>query len=152
MRVIIDGQGRTPLTAQVFSEPGKALLAVGNSVNHEKKAAFSKVGAELLELPSEEGPMDLKRLLRTLGEWEITSVLVEGGGILLGSLFDHGLIDKVITFIAPSIIGGEEAKTAVAGEGVDKVMDAIKLDRVSVEQFGEDLMMSGYVSAIKRGD
>jgi len=80
-----------------------------------------------------------------LGEREITSILVEGGGILLGSLFDQKLVDKVIAFIAPIIIGGEEAKTAVAGKGVDKVMDAIELERISVEKFGEDLMISGYV-------
>ena len=72
--------------------------------------------------------------------------MVEGGGVLLGSLFDRGLIDKVIAFIAPIIIGGAEAKTAVAGEGVDKVIDAIKLERISVEKFGEDVMISGYVT------
>ena len=70
---------------------------------------------------------------------------MEGGGILLGSLFDYGLVDKVIAFIAPIIIGGQEAKTAVAGEGVDKVIDAIKLEHLNVEKFGEDLMISGYV-------
>jgi len=51
----------------------------------------------------------------------------------------------VIAFISPLIIGGKEAKTAVAGEGVDKIIDAIKLDHVTVERFGDDLMMSGYV-------
>ena len=145
LRVIVDGRGRTPATAQVFSEPGKALLALGKSVEPEKKVAFVQAGAEVLELPSEEVPLDLKRLLKALGEREITSVLVEGGGILLGSLFDNGLVDKVIAFIAPIIIGGEEAKTAVAGKGIGKVMDAIKLERISVEKFGEDLMISGYV-------
>ena len=145
LRVIVDGRGRTPSTAQVFCKPGKALLALGKFVEPEKKKAFAQLGAELLELPLEEGSVDLEELLKTLGEREITSVLVEGGGILLGSLFDHGLVDKVIAFIAPIIIGGEEARTAVAGKGVDKVMDAIKLERVSVERFGEDLMLSGYI-------
>ncbi len=145
LRVIVDGKGRTPLTAQVFGEPGKALLALGKFVKPEKKEALAKVGAELLELPSKEELVDLEKLLKALGEREITSVLVEGGGILLGSMFDHGLVDKVIAFIAPIIIGGEAAKTAVAGKGVDKVVDAIKLKRIRVERFGEDLMISGYV-------
>jgi len=145
LRVIVDGRGRTPSTAQVFCKPGKALLALGKFVEPEKKKAFAQLGAELLELPLEEGSVDLEELLKTLGEREITSVLVEGGGILLGSLFDRGLVDKVIAFIAPIIIGGEEARTAVAGKGVDKVMDAFKLERVSVERFGEDLMLSGYI-------
>ena len=145
LRVIVDGRGRTPATAQVFSEPGKSLLAVGELVKREKKEALTEVGAELLELPSEEGPIDLKKLLEALGERGITSVLVEGGGILLGSLFDCGLVDKVIAFIAPIIMGGEEAKMAVAGKGVDKVMDAIKLEHISVGKLGEDLMVSGYI-------
>ena len=89
--------------------------------------------------------VDVAKLLKVLGEREITSVLVEGGGILLGSLFDHGLVDKVIAFIAPIIIGGAEAKTAVGGKGVGRVVDSLRLRRVRVERFGEDLMVSGYV-------
>jgi len=145
LRVIVDGQGRTPLTAQLFSEPGKTLLALGKFVTPEEKTTFTQVGAELLELPSKGGLVDLEKLLKALGEREITSVLVEGGGILLGSLFDCGLVDKVVAFIAPIIIGGKEAKTAVSGEGVDKVVDSLKLKHVSLEKFGEDLMVSGYV-------
>jgi len=70
---------------------------------------------------------------------------VEGGGAILGSLFDYRLVDKVIAFIAPIIIGGEEAKTAVGGKGVSKMVDSLRLERVKVEKFGEDLMVSGYV-------
>jgi diaminohydroxyphosphoribosylaminopyrimidine deaminase/5-amino-6-(5-phosphoribosylamino)uracil reductase len=145
LRVIVDGRGRTSSIAKVYNEPGKVLLALGKSVEPEKKKAFTQVGAELLELPSEEGLLDLEKLLKALGKRGITSVLVEGGGILLGSLFDHGLVDKVIAFIAPVIIGGKEAKTAVAGKGVEKVIDAAKLERVRLEKFGEDLMISGYL-------
>ncbi len=152
LRVIVDGRGRIPATARVFSEPGKVLLATGKLVDHQKKKTFAQTGAELIESPSEEGLLDLARLLKVLSERKITSVLVEGGGILLGSLFDRGLVDKVVAFIAPIIIGGEKAKTAVAGKGVDKVIDAIKLERVSLEKSGEDFMISGYVATGKRGD
>jgi diaminohydroxyphosphoribosylaminopyrimidine deaminase/5-amino-6-(5-phosphoribosylamino)uracil reductase len=147
LRVVVDGRGRTSPTAQVFGEPGKVLLALGNRVRTEKKQSYIQVGAELLVLPSKKGQVDLGRLLKAMGEKEITSVLVEGGGILLGSLFDAGLVDKVIAFISPSIIGGEGAKAAVAGKGVDKVIDAIRLDSINVEKFGEDLMLSGYIKS-----
>ncbi len=152
LRVIVDSKGRTPLTAQVFSEPDGTLLALGRSVTPEEKTAFTRAGAELLELPSAGGLVDLKKLLKALGQREITTVLVEGGGILLGSLFDNGLVDKVIAFIAPIIIGGKEAKTPVGGRGVDKVIDSFRLDRVSLEKLGEDLMISGYVVPRQRGD
>ena len=150
LRVIVDGKGRTPLTARVFTEPGKTLLALGRAATAEEKAAYAQAGAEILELPAAEGLVDLERLLIALGKREITSVLVEGGGILIGSLFDHGLVDKVIAFIAPIIIGGAEAKTAVAGKGVDRLADSLRLERVRVEKVGDDLMVSGYV-AVKGG-
>ncbi len=145
LRVIVDGKGRTSCVARVFNESGEALLVLDRMVEPGKKADFTKAGVELVELSSDGDLLDLKELLETLGKRGITSVLVEGGGILLGSLFDHGLVDKVIAFISPLVIGGKEAKTAVAGEGVDKIIDAIKLDHVTVERFGDDLMMSGYV-------
>jgi diaminohydroxyphosphoribosylaminopyrimidine deaminase / 5-amino-6-(5-phosphoribosylamino)uracil reductase len=145
LRVIVDSKGRISPEAQIFTELGNNLLALGTLVSPEKKTEFSKVGAEILELPSEGGSLDLKYLLKKLAEKQITSVLVEGGGILLGSLFDHHLVDKVIAFITPIIIGGEDAKTAVAGIGVDRVADAIKLERVNVEKFGDDVMVRGYV-------
>jgi diaminohydroxyphosphoribosylaminopyrimidine deaminase/5-amino-6-(5-phosphoribosylamino)uracil reductase len=146
LRVIVDGEGHTPLTARVFQQPGRTLLALGKKVAPERKAAFSQAGAEILELPATKGLVDLEGLLAALGEQGITSVLIEGGGILFGSLFDRGLVDKVIAFIAPIIIGGAEARTAVAGKGVDRVADSLRLERVRVERFGDDLAVSGYVA------
>ena len=145
LRVIVDSKGRTPLTARVFSEPGRVVVVLGRVAEPEEKAAFARVGAELLELPAADGRVDLGKLFKVLAEWEITSVLVEGGGILFGALFDGGLVDKVVAFIAPIIIGGESARTVVAGQGVDKLADSFKLEQVNVERFDEDLMVSGYV-------
>jgi len=146
LRVIVDSNGRTPLDSRVFSEPGKTLLALGRKVKPEEKAAFAKAGAEVLESPTASGAVDLEKLLKSLAEREITSVMVEGGGILLGSLFDRGLVDKVIAFIAPIIIGGAGAKTAVAGDGVSEVAQSFHLERVRVGRLGDDLMVSGYVA------
>ena len=145
LRVIVDGKGRTPLNARVFNEPGKTLVVLGRSVKPQESAAFAQAGAELLELPSEGELVDLEGLLKELGKREITSILVEGGEVLLSSMFDCGLVDKVVAFIAPNIIGGKEAKLAVGGKGVDKVVDSIKLDRVRVKKLDEDLMVSGYI-------
>jgi diaminohydroxyphosphoribosylaminopyrimidine deaminase/5-amino-6-(5-phosphoribosylamino)uracil reductase len=146
LRIIVDGRGRTPITARVFNEPGETLLVWGRPASPEEKAAFTRVGAEILEMPSVEGYIDLEGLLEVLGRRQITSILVEGGSILLGSLFDQRLVDKMIVFIAPIIIGGEEAKTAVGGKGVDKVVDSLKLERVTQERFGQDIMITGYLS------
>jgi diaminohydroxyphosphoribosylaminopyrimidine deaminase/5-amino-6-(5-phosphoribosylamino)uracil reductase len=147
LRVIVDGEGRTPLTARLFREPGETLLALGRAATDKEKKAFKQAGADIVELPAGGGMVDLARLLEELGRREITSVIVEGGGILLGSLFDQGLVDKVIAFIAPVIIGGAEAKTAVAGSGVEQVAESFRLERLQVARLGDDLMVSGYVAA-----
>ncbi len=147
LRVIVDSNGRTPLSAKVLTAPGKTMLAMAREVSPDEEKAFAAADAELLDLPSAEGRVDLEKLLKALGDKEITSVLVEGGGSLLGSLFDNRLVDKVVAFVAPIIIGGEDAKTAVAGRGVEKVSDALRLEKVTMERLGDDMLLSGYVSA-----
>jgi len=84
-------------------------------------------------------------LLRVLGKREVTSLLVEGGATLFGSLFEQDLVDKLLVFIAPIIIGGGEAKSSVEGKGVEKVAQAMSLSRVKVERLGDDVLISGYV-------
>jgi diaminohydroxyphosphoribosylaminopyrimidine deaminase / 5-amino-6-(5-phosphoribosylamino)uracil reductase len=149
LRVIVDGHGRTPVTARVFHEQGRSLLAFGRPPTSEEVRTFADLNAEVLSLPADNGIIDLRQLLRALGRREITSVLVEGGGILNGSLFDQGVVDKVIVFIAPVIIGGE-AKTAIAGHGVEKIADAYNLEHVSIARFGPDIMVQGYISPKER--
>ncbi len=148
IRVIVDRQGTTSATARVYNEAGEAILVTDANLDEEKKKAFAAAGVEVLELPSRNGVLNLKKLLKKLGDRGITSVLVEGGGVLIGTLFDQGLVDKVIAFIAPMIVGGKDAIPAVAGEGVEKMVDAVRLERVSVERFGDDVMMSGYINRI----
>ncbi|MDD4876680.1 MAG: bifunctional diaminohydroxyphosphoribosylaminopyrimidine deaminase/5-amino-6-(5-phosphoribosylamino)uracil reductase RibD [Dehalococcoidales bacterium] len=145
LRVLLDTKGRIPLDSKIFKEPGEILMAVGQSVAPDKKILFIEAGVQLLELPVRGKGLDLEKLLKALGERKITSVVVEGGGILLGSLFDCKLVDKVIAFIAPIIIGGQEAKMAVCGEGVANVANSFNLKRISTEKFGSDLMVSGYI-------
>jgi diaminohydroxyphosphoribosylaminopyrimidine deaminase/5-amino-6-(5-phosphoribosylamino)uracil reductase len=145
LRLVVDSHGRTPPTARVFNKPGKTLVAIGPSVTNSKRAALIAAGAELLEMPLSDGRVDLAKLFGVLGKRQVTSVLVEGGGTLLGSLFDLGLVDKVIVFIAPMVIGGKTAITPVAGLGAATIIEAVKLERCRVKTIGEDVMLSGYV-------
>jgi diaminohydroxyphosphoribosylaminopyrimidine deaminase/5-amino-6-(5-phosphoribosylamino)uracil reductase len=144
LRIIIDGKGRTPCSARIFHEHGTTLLVIGRHLQKDEIEKYNNLGAEVVEMPSKDGIIDLKALLEKLGQRQITSILVEGGGILIGSLFDQHLVDKVIAFIAPIIIGGE-AKSAVAGYGIDKLRDAQRLDHLKVTPIGRDVMISGYV-------
>jgi len=145
LRVIIDGKGRISAEARLFKEPGAVLLAIGENVDPDKEKQFIETGAQLEKITTESDKVDLRGLLKKLAEMEITSVLVEGGGTLLGALFDEGLVDKVITFIAPIIIGGDAARVAVGGKGADKVVNSIKIENINIGQYDQDLMFSGYV-------
>jgi diaminohydroxyphosphoribosylaminopyrimidine deaminase/5-amino-6-(5-phosphoribosylamino)uracil reductase len=145
VRVIVDGLGRTPPDARVFGEPGKVIIAIGASASKEQKQALSRTGAEVVEFPALHGQINMGEVMEFLGKREITSILVEGGGTLIGSLFDAGLVDKVVAFFAPMIIGGRDAIQAVTGTGVERIAAASRLEHINVEKFGDDVMISGYV-------
>lgn len=145
LRIIVDSKGRTPPTARVLQMPGKTLIAVARGIEPAKAGALTQAGAEVLQVPSREERVDLVELLRVLGKREVTSLLVEGGATLFGSLFEQDLVDKLLVFIAPIIIGGGEAKSSVGGKGVEKVAQAMSLTRVKVEKLGDDVLISGYV-------
>ena len=101
-------------------------------------------GVETAAMPGADGLVDLEALMSHLGEREVASVVVEGGGVLLGALFDGGLVDKVCAFIAPVIVGGAAAPSPVAGEGVELIGDALRLRDVEVLRLGEDIAVVGY--------
>jgi len=145
LRIIVDGKGRTPRAARIFGEPGETILAVARPLDSRKADEFKRVGAEILEFDATEGVIDLSELLAVLGKRQITSVLVEGGNKLFGYLFDQKLVDKVLAFVSPIIIGGERAKSAVGGTGVNRVSEALQLNRVRVTEFGSDVLISGYL-------
>jgi diaminohydroxyphosphoribosylaminopyrimidine deaminase/5-amino-6-(5-phosphoribosylamino)uracil reductase len=145
LRVIVDSKGRAPLNSHIFQPPGRILFAVAEPLENERKKKLTQAGAEVLELPSQDGLVDIKELLKILGKRETASVLVEGGGKLLGSIFDHHLVDKVMAFISPIIVGGCEAKTAVEGCGVNRIAEAWHLKRVTTERFGDNILVNGYM-------
>jgi diaminohydroxyphosphoribosylaminopyrimidine deaminase/5-amino-6-(5-phosphoribosylamino)uracil reductase len=72
------------------------------------------------------------------------SVLVEGGATVAGAFLDAGLVNKVTFFIAPRIIGGTAAPSAIGGAGVEKMSDALELERINVIQRGKDIEVTGY--------
>ena len=88
----------------------------------------------------------LVSILEKLGRRSLLNVLVEGGAVLAGLLLDAGLVNKVTFFVAPIIIGGHDAPSAIGGAGADKLGDALQLNEVEVERRGRDLEVTGYPS------
>jgi diaminohydroxyphosphoribosylaminopyrimidine deaminase/5-amino-6-(5-phosphoribosylamino)uracil reductase len=146
LRIVVDSKGRTPPTAKIFQVPGKTLVAMTKGADPEKTKALTGVGAEVVELPAKGGMVNLEELLRLLGQRQIVSMMVEGGAAVFGSLFEERLIDKVLAFVAPIVIGGHGAKNPVEGKGVEKLSQATGFTRVKVEMVGSDVLISGYLA------
>jgi len=146
LRVIVDSRGRTPPTAKVFQVPGKTLVAMTKGADPDKIKALTEVGAEVVEVPAKGGMVNLEELLKLLGRRQIISMMVEGGAAVFGSLFEERLVDKVLVFVAPIVIGGHGAKNPVEGKGVETLSQATGIMRVKVETVGSDVLISGYIA------
>lgn len=144
LRVVVDSQGRSPSTAKVFSPGVPTLVATTDASPSRWRTALASQGVEVQVLPQEGGKVDLRSLLELLGRRGVLTLLVEGGGVLLGAFFDRRLVDKVYAIIAPMIIGAKGAPTPVAGRGAMRMADAIPLVKVAVRRLGQDLLVSGY--------
>lgn len=96
-------------------------------------------GAPLLVLNG-----DLSSILKELADRSLQSVLIEGGAGLAGQFVDAGLVNKVTFFVAPKLVGGTGAPSAIGGTGVEKMADALELERVTVVQRGKDVEITGY--------
>ena len=150
LRVVVDSAGRAPAASRVFHEPGSVLVATAG-VDAETEAAYRAVGADVARLPGADGRVDLRALMCCLVERGVNAVLVEGGGVLLASLFRDGLVSKVEAIVAPMIIGGEGVRTPVEGEGFARIADAPRLTRVRVGRLGEDAHVVGYTPTSRGG-
>jgi diaminohydroxyphosphoribosylaminopyrimidine deaminase/5-amino-6-(5-phosphoribosylamino)uracil reductase len=146
-RIIVSGDADVPPTLRMFGLRSNAptLIAVKTTAPADRKAALSAAGSELIEVEPKDDKVNLARLARMLGERNIASVMIEGGGGLLAAAFDAGIIDKVLFFVAPKIFGGKSAPTPVGGRGVASVGEAVRLDRLSTRNFGDDILIEGYV-------
>jgi diaminohydroxyphosphoribosylaminopyrimidine deaminase / 5-amino-6-(5-phosphoribosylamino)uracil reductase len=145
LRVIVDGRGRVPINSQIFKEPGNTVIALAKPGDSKKITDFQKAGAEVLEFDCSDGIINMTDLLEELGKRKITSILIEGGSILFGSLFDNKLIDKVLVCISPMIIGGEAAKSPIAGNGAGMISNVLHLNNVKISVMGGDILINGYL-------
>jgi len=144
--IVVDSHLSTPANAHIFENPEVILVTLPSQQGQEteNRRILSKK-AIILEVREKEGQVNLRDMLKKLAQREITNILVEGGGSLIGSLFDEDLVDKVLFFISPKIIGGKDAIGSVMGEGVKRVERAFKLKEVKLKKLGEDFLIQGYI-------
>lgn len=131
LRVVVDSRGRCPLKAKLFSDKyrSRTLVVTSQQLKAKWRRALSGRGVGVAMLPARGGHVSMRAVMKLLGHREVTSVLIEGGGGLPGAVFDAGLVDKVLFFYAPLVIGGAEATTPVQGRGTAKVASAWRFTR-----------------------
>ncbi|MBL7197276.1 MAG: bifunctional diaminohydroxyphosphoribosylaminopyrimidine deaminase/5-amino-6-(5-phosphoribosylamino)uracil reductase RibD [Candidatus Omnitrophica bacterium] len=149
-KIILDTHLKIKFSMHIFNNLSNFPVVIATckeSIIKKSKKIKSLVneGSIILGIEKKNGLLNIKDLLRKLAQLEITNVLVEGGGRVAGSLLDKNLIDYVLFFISPKIIGGNDSISSIQGKGVNKVRDAQVLKTRKIERFGEDLLIEGAV-------
>jgi len=147
VRVVLDSNLALDPALRVFATAG-TLVFCAPSAPAWLEDRFKQRGAIIIRVPHTAAGLDLNAVLRELGQRDIMSVLVEGGGAVLGSFLDAGLIDRVMTFIAPKLVGGHSAPSPIGGEGISRMDQALHLSCVRHETLGDDLLIIGDVEEI----
>ena len=146
IRVICDSHLRLPMDSQIVKTAGKIrTIAAYTDAEEGTKKKLESTGVELLQISEKNGHVDLEKLIRTLGEKKIDSILVEGGGNIHGSLLQTGLVNRVYAYIAPKLIGGKNALPPVGGDGIEKMKDAVVLQNQEILHLGADYCIRGDV-------
>lgn len=145
LRIIIDSRLQIPLTAQVLRD-NNALIATTDKASQHKRQQLEKRGIQVLGFTGKTVP--LTKLLAALAKQDIISVLVEGGGQILGSFIDVKAVDKVYAAYAPILVGGTDA-VSIQGKGVQTIATAMRLQDISFQHFGDNFVVSGYPAESK---
>jgi diaminohydroxyphosphoribosylaminopyrimidine deaminase / 5-amino-6-(5-phosphoribosylamino)uracil reductase len=145
-RIVLDSRLRIPEDARVFgTSPSKTIVITTELASKEKRERLEKRGVKLLVIDSNEERVDLKTCLSRLGEMEIVSLMVEGGSQISGSFLDEGLIDKLLLFFSPKIIGDKQAPGVFDGRGAATLKEATLLSELRTRRTGDDILVEGYI-------
>ena len=144
-RIVLDSQLRVPEEAKVIGEfPSKTVIATTELGAQDKMARLKKKGVQVMVLESQQGRVPLKHCLSQLGEMGMMSLLVEGGSQVNSSFLEEGLIDKVLLFFSPRLLGDNEALGIFSGARKMDLTETIPLDGLRVKRIGEDILVEGY--------
>lgn len=147
-RIVIDPNLETPFDFKILRVPPETIIV---TKRNQRTAARNKHIKQLVDnhvkiIEYESERLDLRWLMQHLGTMEITSVMIEGGSSLNAYALQDKIVDKVVFFIAPKIIGGNESIPAIGGKTFRKLEDAYKIHDIKVSKIGVDLMIEGYLS------
>jgi diaminohydroxyphosphoribosylaminopyrimidine deaminase/5-amino-6-(5-phosphoribosylamino)uracil reductase len=145
LRVLVDAAGRVEATSGLFSDDAPTLVATTELAPQERVDAWRAAGADVALFDSVDARVPLGELFRDLGKRDVQGALLEGGPTLAWSAVAGELVDKVILYLAPKIVGGVDAPGVVGGEGVASIGDAVQLEVADVQRVGPDVRIEADV-------
>lgn len=146
IRAIVDSNLQIPLASQIVKSAKEQPTMVFCSKQADKQSEAQLIiqGIEVIRVKGEADKLDIEEIVSIIGHKGYNSILLEGGAGLNTAMLEQRLIDKLYWFIAPKIIGGSQAPGPIGGPGVSIMDDAIKLDSISINRFGQDIMITAY--------
>lgn len=143
LRIVIDSKLACDFSAQIFRD-ANFFVACSEKATQARRKMFKKAGISYKSFGKDH--VSLRSLLKYLGKNGITSLLVEGGGGIHGAFFDEWLVDKILFYVSPILIGGEKSLSVIGGQGVSSLKKALKIREIEVVKIAEDLKISGVVN------
>jgi diaminohydroxyphosphoribosylaminopyrimidine deaminase/5-amino-6-(5-phosphoribosylamino)uracil reductase len=146
-RIILDTHLRMPDSARMLRQASAAetWVVCGPGAAPDNKKRLMDQGALILESGIVDGRIDLAALMQVLGARGVTSLLIEGGAQVAATALKAGIVDKVLFFYAPKILGGDDGVPMCSGPGPEKMRQSLPLHRMEVERVGADVLVSGYL-------
>lgn len=138
IRIILDTKLRTPSFAKIIvDKQAETWIVVGQHAPLGKIRTLEDKNIKIIQLPAE--TLEIRSVLKIIGEMGVTSLFVEGGSQINESFIKAKVVNQMITYMAPKIIGGTTAPTSIGGRGFEKISEAFQLEIKSVEQIGSDI-------------
>lgn len=146
-RIIVDSRLEIPLNSRVLKHnDGKTIVASTEKADKDRLDTLGSMGIRVLSIREKAGKVDLHSLMTELGKLGMTSVMIEGGSSIASSALSERIVDKVMFFTAPKIIGGVDAVPSIGGKSPALLRNAIKLEDMQMFRLGEDLLIEGYIA------
>jgi diaminohydroxyphosphoribosylaminopyrimidine deaminase/5-amino-6-(5-phosphoribosylamino)uracil reductase len=153
VRIVFDGKLETSPQAKVYSQKSDARAILVTASDHGEAALqpYRSGGVEIIQVARHAGALDLSAALAALGKRQLHYLLLEGGGVLGGAMLRAGLVDRVMVFVAPKLLGGT-GRGLLAGTGVASMSEALALMNLRVRQIDTDILIEGEMQHVHRPD
>jgi len=148
LRIVVDSHLQIDPECRLLTQKSLAKTLIATiSTDQQKITSLQNVGAEVVVLPADSDRVSLPALWQDLGQKNIHKLLLEGGPTLAAEAFNKGLIDQVMLFVAPKLLGGAPPFRMFSGPGCTKMADATQLVDLSYQQVGDDLLITGDIAS-----